>query len=219
MRRQRVCKTGNPVRRLLRCLLEALILPGLLAGCGDGGQHGPDGGAPMVVDARHAGVRDAPAGDGPGMPPVEPPPWPARELACEDNLDNDGDTATDCEDDDCAAEAACAFAPPLDRTVARGFHDSVRFLYEGPQAVQIGADPSVGAATDAGIELASQLIDNGGNIDCLDWGGVMSSGVGGLGPGALGGALGKAFTTAKSLRKAAKGGTTGWEAVPASPGG
>jgi HNH endonuclease len=28
----------------------------------------------------------------------------------------------------------------------------------------------IGAATDAGIELASQLIDNGGNIDCLDWG-------------------------------------------------
>jgi RHS repeat-associated protein len=37
----------------------------------------------------------------------------------------------------------------------------------------------VGAATDAGIELASQLIDNGGDIDCLDWGGVLSSGVNG----------------------------------------
>jgi RHS repeat-associated protein len=37
-----------------------------------------------------------------------------------------------------------------------------------------------GAATDAGMELASQLIDNGGNINCVDWGGVASSGVNGL---------------------------------------
>jgi RHS repeat-associated protein len=62
----------------------------------------------------------------------------------------------------------------------------------------------VGAATDAGIELATQLIENGGDIDCLDWGDVTASGVGGAMSGAVGGVLGKAITAAKTLRKAAK---------------
>jgi hypothetical protein len=61
---------------------------------------------------------------------------------------------------------------------------------------------------DAGMELASQLIENGGDIDCLDWGGVGTSAVGGLGSGAVGGVFGKAFTTLKGLRRAARGGGT-----------
>jgi RHS repeat-associated protein len=64
----------------------------------------------------------------------------------------------------------------------------------------------VGAATDAGMELASQLIENGGNIDCLDWGNVMSSGVNGGISGGLTGPLGKALTGVKGLRRAAGGG-------------
>jgi hypothetical protein len=56
---------------------------------------------------------------------------------------------------------------------------------------------------DAGIELASQLIENGGDIDCVNWGGVMSSGVNGAASGAIGGAFGKAVTAAKKFRKAA----------------
>jgi uncharacterized protein RhaS with RHS repeats len=56
----------------------------------------------------------------------------------------------------------------------------------------------IGAATDAGIELASQLIDNGGDIDCLDWGDVGASGIDGLASGAIGGVFGKAFTAAKT---------------------
>ena len=59
------------------------------------------------------------------------------------------------------------------------------------------------AATDAGIELASQLIDNGGNID---WGGVGTSAVDGAMSGMLGGGLGKAAKAAKGLRRAARGG-------------
>ncbi len=62
-----------------------------------------------------------------------------------------------------------------------------------------------GAAMDAGIELASQLIEHGGDIDCLDWGGVGTSAMGGLGSGAVGGVFGKAFTAAKGLRRGAKG--------------
>ncbi len=84
---------------------------------------------------------DAPAGVEPGTPPRDPPTLPARELVCEDNLDNDEDTRTDCDDDDCLAEAACALGPPLDRTIAPSFSDSVRFLYDGQHAVQLDADP------------------------------------------------------------------------------
>jgi uncharacterized protein RhaS with RHS repeats len=71
-----------------------------------------------------------------------------------------------------------------------------------PLAVLALKGALVGAATDAGIELASQLIENGGDIDCLDWADVMSSGVDGLGSGAVGGVFGKAFTAAKGVRKA-----------------
>ncbi|HWN66804.1 MAG TPA: RHS repeat-associated core domain-containing protein [Haliangium sp.] len=72
-----------------------------------------------------------------------------------------------------------------------------------PLAVLALKGALVGAATDAGIELASQLIDNGGDIDCLDWGGVMSSGAGGAVSGAVGGVLGKALTAAKRLGRTA----------------
>ena len=144
MRRQRASDTGTPVRQHRRRLLKALLLAGAIVGCGDGGQHDPDSGVPGTVDARPGGVSDAPVGDGPGVPPVEPPPISSpREDRCEDDIDDDGDAQIDCADEDCAGEAACAFAPPLDRTVALGFHDSVRFLYEGPQPLQIGADPAV----------------------------------------------------------------------------
>jgi Cytidine and deoxycytidylate deaminase zinc-binding region len=63
-----------------------------------------------------------------------------------------------------------------------------------------------GAAMEAGMELASQLIDNGGNIDCLDWGDVTSSGIDGAISGGLTGPLGKAVTGLKGLRHVAKGG-------------
>jgi hypothetical protein len=63
-----------------------------------------------------------------------------------------------------------------------------------------------GAAMDAGMELASQLIDNGGNIDCLDWADIGASGVNGGMSGGLTGPLGKAFTAVKGLRKVARGG-------------
>jgi RHS repeat-associated protein len=161
MRRRRACETGTLAGHL-RSLLETLVLAMVLAGCGDGGQHGPDGGAPVVVDARPGGVSDAPVGDGPGMPPVEPPPLSSpREDRCEDDIDNDSDEQIDCTDEDCAGDAACAFAPPLDRTVARGFHDSVRFLYEGQQATQIGADPTVFDPMRV-IVLRGRVLDRGG---------------------------------------------------------
>ena len=73
-----------------------------------------------------------------------------------------------------------------------------------PLAVMALKGALVGAATDAGIELASQLIENGGDIDCLDWGDVGTSAVGGM-SGGLTGPLGKALTTVKGLRKAARG--------------
>jgi RHS repeat-associated protein len=143
--RRRACETG-PLTGRLRSSLDVLALAVLLAGCGDGGQQRPDDGIPGVGDARSGGGADAPADDGSGMPPVDPPgppPLPSRESACTDNLDNDLDGFVDCSDADCAADLACSFAPPADRTIAPGFHDSVRFLYEGPNPVQIGADPTV----------------------------------------------------------------------------
>ena len=64
-----------------------------------------------------------------------------------------------------------------------------------------------GAAMEAGMELASQLIENGGDSDCLDWDDVGTSAVGGASSGAVGGVFGKAFTAVKGLRKAAKAGS------------
>jgi hypothetical protein len=137
-------------------LVTALVLAGMFVGCGDNGQHGPDGGEPALVDARPGGVRDAPAGVEPPLPAL-----PAQELACDDDIDDDGDGDIDCADEDCASEAACVFAPPLDRTVARGFHDSVRFLYDGPQAVQIGADPAAFDAVRVSV-LRGRVLHRGG---------------------------------------------------------
>jgi hypothetical protein len=114
-----------------------------------------------VVDARPGGVSDAPVGDGPGVPPVEPPPLSPREDRCDDDIDNDGNAQIDCADEDCAGQGACAFAPPLDRTVARGFHDSVRFLYEGPQPWQVGADPAVFDTMSVSV-LRGRVLDRDG---------------------------------------------------------
>jgi RHS repeat-associated protein len=75
-----------------------------------------------------------------------------------------------------------------------------------------------GAAMDAGIELASQLIDNGGNIDCVDWGGIVSSGVNGGISGGLTGPVGKALTAAKKFRQAAGGVSKLGSANPAAAG-
>jgi RHS repeat-associated protein len=141
MRRHRA-RERSDLTRHLRSLLEALVIAGIIAGCGDGGMHGVDGGGAGAVDARPGEVPDAPTSLEPGTPPRNPPASPSHEGACEDDLDDDADGYIDCMDEDCAAEPACALAPPLDRTVARGFHDSVRFLYEGPQAVQVGANPT-----------------------------------------------------------------------------
>jgi RHS repeat-associated protein len=73
-----------------------------------------------------------------------------------------------------------------------------------PLAVLALKGALIGAATDAGIELASQLIDNGGNIDCRDWGDVVGSGVNGATSGGLTGPLGRALSTANKFRKAAE---------------
>jgi RHS repeat-associated protein len=61
-----------------------------------------------------------------------------------------------------------------------------------------------GAAMDAGIELASQLIENGGDVDCLNWDDVGTSAVGGGMSGGVMGPFGKAVTAVKKLRQAAK---------------
>jgi RHS repeat-associated protein len=74
-----------------------------------------------------------------------------------------------------------------------------------PLAVLALKGALAGAAMDAGIELASQLIDNGGNIDCLDWNDALSSGIQGGISGGLTGPLGKAVTGLKGLRRAAGG--------------
>ncbi len=77
-----------------------------------------------------------------------------------------------------------------------------------------------GAAMDAGIELASQLIENGGDIDCVDWGGVGTSAVGGASSGAVGGVFGKAFTAAKRqmVARLEPGAKPGWSRMAAKDG-
>lgn len=164
MRRRRLRETGT-LGRILRDSLDALVLAGILAGCGDGDRHGPDGGGPGVVDAHPGQVPDAPAGVEPGRPPVVPPALPPRETTCEndvdDDVDDDSDGEIDCADDDCAAEAACARAPALDRTIAPGFHDSVRFLYDGPDATQLGADPAAYDTMRASV-LRGRVLDRDG---------------------------------------------------------
>jgi RHS repeat-associated protein len=99
---------------------------------------------------------------------------------------------------------------------AYAYGDSVNFVdpngelaFLVPFAILVIKGAIAGAATDAGIELATQLIENGGDIGCVDWGDVRSSGVDGLGSGALTGPLGRAFTGIKGLRRAARGGVSG----------
>ena len=51
----------------------------------------------------------------------------------------------------------------------------------------------VEAALGVGRDVALQLLDNGGNLDCIDWGQAAASGLGGMAGPALGG-LSKAVT-------------------------
>jgi hypothetical protein len=87
---------------------------------------------------------------------------------------------------------------------AYAYGDAVNFVdpngelaFLVPLAVLALKGALAGAAMDAGMELASQLIDNGGNIDCLDWGDVGASGVNGGISGGLLGPLGNALTGVK----------------------
>ena len=158
MRPQRACERGTLAQHHRHSL--ELLLTALLLGCSDGGQHGPDGGGLGTVDALPGEVPDAPASPEPGIPPG-PPVLPVRETHCDNYVDDDADSFIDCADDDCAAEAACALAPPLDRTVAPSFHESVRFLYEGPHAVQRGVDPTIFDAMRISV-LRGRVLDRAG---------------------------------------------------------
>ena len=68
---------------------------------------------------------------------------------CDNAIDDNEDGLTDCEDDRCQLDEACsfvppdpsAFAPPRDPTDLIDFADSVRFLYEGENAVVRGVQP------------------------------------------------------------------------------
>jgi RHS repeat-associated protein len=97
---------------------------------------------------------------------------------------------------------AYAYGDPVDFIDPDG---ELAFLV--PLAVLALKGALAGAAMDAGMKLASQLIDNGGNIDCLDWGDALSSGIDGAMSGGLTGPLGKAFTAAKTFRSATRGGS------------
>lgn len=48
----------------------------------------------------------------PPEPPPPPPPPPTTELSCDDGIDEDGDGLLDCDDPDCASDAACLPPPP-----------------------------------------------------------------------------------------------------------
>ncbi len=66
-----------------------------------------------------------------------------------------------------------------------------------------------GAAIGGGMDLAAQLIESGGNVDCIDWGGATGGAVEGAMWGAAGGALfhslGRATTSIRNFRQAARG--------------
>jgi RHS repeat-associated protein len=83
-----------------------------------------------------------------------------------------------------------------------------------PLAIMVVKGAIAGAATDAGIELATQLIENGGDIDCLDWGDIGASGLDGAMSGGLTGPLGRAINGVKGLRNATKGGRGGKQFRP-----
>jgi RHS repeat-associated protein len=70
-----------------------------------------------------------------------------------------------------------------------------------------------GAALGGGIALASELLDSGGDIDCVDWRTVGAGAADGALWGAAGGALlqgaGRAYTGLRNLRNASRGAATG----------
>jgi RHS repeat-associated protein len=160
MRRPRGCERGTLTQHHRRSLELLLLLVALPLACSDGGQHGQDGGSSGIVDAGHESGVDAPAAPEPGMPPG-PPALPPRETHCGNDLDDDVDSFIDCADEDCAVDAGCGMAPPLDRTVGVGFHESVRFLFDGPHPIQIGANPGVFDAMRISV-LRGRVLDREG---------------------------------------------------------
>jgi RHS repeat-associated protein len=78
---------------------------------------------------------------------------------------------------------------------------------ECPWCVAVGVGAGIGAAA----SLAGQLLGNGGRLDCIDWGEVGLSALGGAALGGVGrfGALGKELSIGRNLRVAPFGNRTG----------
>jgi RHS repeat-associated protein len=100
---------------------------------------------------------------------------------------------------------AYAFGDPVNYVDPSG---EIAFL--APLVIAAFKGALAGAAIGGGIELAADLVGNGGNIDCVDWGGVIGGGAHGALWGAGGGALfqglGRATTALRGFHNAARGG-------------
>jgi RHS repeat-associated protein len=99
---------------------------------------------------------------------------------------------------------------------AYSYGDSVNFVdpngelaFLVPLIIAIGKGALAGAAIGGGMALGVELIENGGDIGCVDWGGVGGGVVeGGILGGATGGllhGLGRAYSALKHFRSAARG--------------
>ena len=89
---------------------------------------------------------------------------------CDNGADDNEDGLLDCQDPRCQMEEACLFeppdpadvAPPVDPTDLRNFSDSVRFLWEGENAVVRGLDPDA-LNVDRVAVLRARVLDREGN--------------------------------------------------------
>ncbi|GEM_PF-6282524 len=88
---------------------------------------------------------------------------------CDNETDDNGDGLTDCEDNTCRLKEVCRFvpadpediAPKLDPMNLIDFSDSIKFLYEGDNAIIRGLDPSALELENIGV-LRSKVVDKEG---------------------------------------------------------
>jgi len=116
---------GSPVDTVLAVFLEEGDCAGPELACSDraGGDQ-----ARIAITAA-AGARLRIVVDGPEAGPfvLAIREAPASEAGlCDDGVDDDGDGLTDCEDDDCATDAACEAPGCVDEEIAEGFPVELR---------------------------------------------------------------------------------------------
>ncbi len=112
------------------------------------------------IEGIASGGGDPLAGVDAGSPPEVQPdaevPVADPETACDDGLDNDSDTLTDCDDPDCAAAAACSYPAAMTLDIALYFDASSLAEMAGQGDCNAEVSISVAEATGPGCDSCNK---------------------------------------------------------------